>query len=211
MMRIRSDDVLLVIDVQRDFLPGGPLGVPDGDAVISPINGLGRIFRHVVLTQDWHLPGHVSFAASHPGRREFETVALGYGEQVLWPVHCVQGSEGAALAPGLDLPQAEAVIRKGFRTAVDSYSAFYEADGATPTGLAGFLRERGLKRMFLAGLATDFCVGFSAVDARKAGFEAAVIADACRAIDMAGSLDAAWARMDQAGVARTACNALGVC
>ncbi len=210
-MRVLSDDVLLVIDVQRDFLPGGPLGVPDGDAVIGPINRLGRTFGHVVLTQDWHPPGHVSFAESHPGRREHETVELGYGRQILWPAHCVQGSAGAALAASLDLPHAEAVIRKGFRTAVDSYSAFCEADGVTPTGLAGYLRERGLKRVFLAGLATDFCVGFSAVDARKAGFEAVVLADACRAIDVAGSLDTAWARMNHAGVTRTACNALATC
>lgn len=171
-MQLLPDDVLLVVDVQRDFLPGGSLAVPDGDAVIGPINRLGALFGHVLLTQDWHPAGHVSFAASHPGRAPFDTVELPYGRQVLWPAHCVQGAPGAALAPGLDLPRAELVIRKGFRAEVDSYSAFSEADRRTPTGLGGYLRERGLRRLFLAGLATDFCVAWSALDAVSAGFEA---------------------------------------
>lgn len=201
-MEIRADDVLLVVDVQRDFLPGGALAVPDGDAVVPAVNRLGTRFGHVVLTQDWHPASHLSFASSHPGRAPFETVALPYGRQVLWPDHCVQGSPGAELAPGLDLPGAELVIRKGFRHPVDSYSAFTEADRRTPTGLAGYLRERGFARVFLAGLATDFCVGWSAIDARAAGFEAVVIEDACRAIDVEGSLGQAWRAMEAAGVGR---------
>ena len=207
-MRLLPNDVLLVVDVQGDFLPGGSLAVPDGDAVISPINHLGALFGHVLLTQDWHPPGHVSFAASHPGRAPFDTVELSYGQQVLWPTHCVQGTPGAALAPGLDLPQAELVIRKGFRSGVDSYSALTEADRRTPTGLAGYLRERGLRRVFLAGLATDYCVAWSAMDAASAGFEAWVIEDACRGIDAGGSLSKAWQAMEEAGVGRTAVRAL---
>ncbi len=207
-MRLLPDDVLLVVDVQGDFLPGGSLAVPDGDAVIGPINRLGARFGHVLLTQDWHPPGHVSFAASHPGRVPFETIELPYGRQVLWPTHCVQGTPGAALAPGLELPRAELVIRKGFRADVDSYSAFSEADRRTPTGLAGYLRDRGLGRIFLAGLATDFCVAWSALDAVSAGFEAWVIEDACRAIDTGGSLGQAWQAMGRAGVGRIAGDAL---
>lgn len=201
-MRLLPDDALVVVDAQRDFLPGGALAVPDGDAVIAPINRLGRRFGHILLTQDWHPAGHVSFAASHAGRAPFDSIELPYGSQVLWPTHCVQGTSGAELAPGLDLPGAELVIRKGFRPAVDSYSAFTEADRRTPTGLAGYLRERGFHRLFLAGLATDFCVAWSAIDARAAGFEAVVLEDACRAIDAAGSLDRAWRDMGQAGVER---------
>jgi nicotinamidase/pyrazinamidase len=201
-MQLRSDDALLVIDVQQDFLPGGSLAVPDGDAVVGPINRLGARFAHVVLTQDWHPAGHISFAASHPGHAPFGTIALAYGTQVLWPTHCVQGTPGAALATGLDVPHAELVIRKGFRPEVDSYSAFAEADRRTPTGLAGYLRERGLRRLFLAGLATDFCVAWSAMDARRAGFDTLVIEDACRAIDANGSLDQAWRDMHAVGVER---------
>ena len=200
-MQLAPDDVLVVVDVQRDFLPGGALAVPDGDAVIAPINWLGGVFGHVLLTQDWHPPGHVSFAASHPGRTPFDTIELQYGRQVLWPTHCVQGTEGAELASGLELARAEAVIRKGFRPGVDSYSAFTEAD-RTPTGLAGYLRERGARRLFFAGLATDFCVSWSALDARTAGFDVVVIEDACRAIDVQGSLDQAWRAMNEAGVER---------
>ena len=203
-MQSQPGDVLLVVDVQADFLPGGPLAVPDGDAVIGPVNRLGAVFGHVVLTQDWHPPGLVSFAASHPGRAPFDEIEVSYGRQVLWPAHCVQGTPGAALAAGLDLPRAELVIRKGCRAGVDSYSAFTEADRVTPTGLAGYLRERGARRVFLAGLATDFCVGWSAMDARAAGFEAYVVEDACRAINAAGSLNRAWAAMKQAGVGRIA-------
>ena len=195
-------DALLVIDVQRDFLPGGALAVAGGDAVVPLVNRLGRLFADVLLTQDWHPPGHASFAASHAGRAAFDTVEAPYGPQVLWPTHCVQGTPGAELSAGLDLPHAQLVIRKGFRRDVDSYSAFMEADRTTPTGLCGYLRERGLTRLFLAGLATDFCVAWSALDARAAGFEALVVEDACRAIDASGSLARAWDAMTQAGVGR---------
>jgi nicotinamidase/pyrazinamidase len=198
---VGAAEALLVVDVQHDFLPGGALAVPDGDAVVAPIRALAARFRTLVLTQDWHPAGHVSFASAHPGRAPFETVRLAYGEQVLWPDHCVQGSAGAALAPGLDLPGAALVLRKGLSPGVDSYSAFVEADG-TPTGLAGYLRERGVRRVVLCGLATDYCVAWSALDARAAGFEAAVVADATRAIDQGGSLAAAWARMEAAGIGR---------
>lgn len=198
-----SGDVLLVVDVQNDFLPGGALAVPDGDAVVRVVNRLARASAHVVLTQDWHAPGHHSFASRHAGRQPFETTTLPYGAQVLWPDHCVQGTRGADFAPDLDLPHAQLIVRKGYRAHVDSYSAFREADRSTPTGLAGYLRERGLARVFLAGLATDFCVAWSAVDARAAGFEAIVIEDACRAIDTGGSLAAAHARMREAGVTLT--------
>ena len=201
-------DVLLVVDVQNDFLPGGSLAVPDGDAVVAPINALGAVFPHVVLTQDWHTPGHISFASSHPGQVPFGMIDLPYGRQVLWPDHCVQGSPGAALCDGLRLPAAELVIRKGFHPTVDSYSAFTEADRATTTGLAGYLAARGFRRVFVCGLATDYCVAWTAMDARRAGFEAVVIADACRAIDLDGSLAAAWRGMEAAGVARIASAAL---
>jgi nicotinamidase/pyrazinamidase len=199
---VTEHDVLLVVDVQNDFLPGGALAVAGGDAIVPVCNALARRFAHVILTQDWHPPGHRSFASSHPGRAPFTTILLDYGEQVLWPDHCVQGTRGAEFAPGLDIPHAGLVLRKGCRHAVDSYSTFVEADRRTPTGLAGYLRERGLTRVFLAGLATDFCVSWSAADARSAGFEAIVVDDACRAIDTAGSLAAAWRRMEAAGVRR---------
>jgi nicotinamidase/pyrazinamidase len=193
-------DALVVVDVQNDFLPGGALAVPDGDAIVPLINRLATCFRHAVLSQDWHVAGHLSFASSHPGRRPFDVVTLPYGPQVLWPDHCVQQTRGAAFAAALSVPQAELVVRKGCRRDVDSYSVFCEADRSTRTGLAGCLRERGCERVFLAGLATDFCVAWSALDARAAGFEAVVIADACRAIDTGGSLAAAWSRMRDAGV-----------
>jgi nicotinamidase/pyrazinamidase len=207
-MILEPSDVLLVIDVQVDFLPGGALAVPEGDAVIEPINRLIARFPHVAVTQDWHAPGHASFATSHPGRSPFETVALPYGPQVLWPEHCVRGTPGAALAPGLDAERAELVIRKGHAPGVDSYSAFLEADRTTRTGLAGYLRERGLSRIFLCGLATDFCVAWSALDARAAGFRAIVVEDAVRGIDLDGSLARAWTSMDRAGVRRTTSAAL---
>lgn len=197
---MRDDDVLLVIDVQNDFCSGGALAVPDGDAVVPVINRLAGRFGHLLLTQDWHPPGHRSFASSHAGRAPFETVELAYGTQVLWPDHCVQGSPGAAFHEGLALPAAELVLRKGFRREIDSYSAFYENDRQTPTGLAGYLRERGLGRLFLAGLATDFCVLYSALDARREGFTALLVEDACRAIDLEGSLAAARKAMAEAGV-----------
>jgi len=201
-------DVLLVIDVQNGFVPGGALPVTGGDEVVPLINRLAGRFQHVVLTQDWHTPGHVSFASSHPGKKPFETIALPYGTQVLWPDHCVQGTADASLHPGLDIPHAELIIRKGYRKAIDSYSAFYEADGKTPTGLTGYLKERGLTRAFLVGLATDFCVAWSALDARKGGFEATVIEDATRGIDVGGSLGKAWQDMTGAGVKRVTSAAL---
>jgi nicotinamidase/pyrazinamidase len=203
------DDVLIVVDVQYDFLPGGALAVPDGDAVIAPINALARRFRHVVLTQDWHPRAHASFASSHPGMKAFETVQLPYGEQILWPDHCVQGTHGAALAENLDIPHAALVIRKGTARDIDSYSGFVEADRSTPTGLAGYLKERGIKRAFCAGLATDFCVAWTALDARAAGFGAYVVDDACRAIDTQGSLARAWADMNAAGVVRISARDIG--
>jgi nicotinamidase/pyrazinamidase len=199
---IDDSSVLIVVDLQYDFMPGGALAVPDGDAVVPIVNRLGRRFANVVLTQDWHPRGHASFASSHPGKKPFETVRLAYGEQVLWPDHCVQGTSGAALHEDLELTHAQLVIRKGFHPGVDSYSALYEADRRTPTGLAGYLAQRGLKRAFLVGLATDFCVAWSAIDAARAGIEAYVIEDACRAIDLGGSLAKAWADMAAAGVRR---------
>jgi nicotinamidase/pyrazinamidase len=195
-------DVFLVIDVQNCFVPGGALAVTDGDQVVPIINRLAKGFRHVVLTQDWHTPDHVSFASQHAGKKPFETIKLPYGDQVLWPDHCVQGTAGASLVKELEVPHAELVIRKGFRRNVDSYSAFYEADGKTPTGLSGYLKQRGLHRVFVAGLATDFCVAFTALDARKDGFQTYVIEDACRGIDTQGSLAKAWERMKAAGVKR---------
>ncbi|MBB5754070.1 bifunctional nicotinamidase/pyrazinamidase [Prosthecomicrobium pneumaticum] len=198
---MRNDSsVLIVVDVQNDFLPGGRLAVPDGDAVLPVVNALGTRFENVVLTQDWHTPGHVSFASSHAGKAPFETIVLGYGSQVLWPDHCVQGTEGAALSAGLALPHAQLVVRKGFHPAIDSYSAFFEADHATPTGLTGYLRERGLSEVFVVGLATDFCVAWTAIDARRQGFATTVIEEGCRAIDTGGSLAAARSAMAEAGV-----------
>ncbi|HWZ06469.1 MAG TPA: bifunctional nicotinamidase/pyrazinamidase [Bradyrhizobium sp.] len=201
---IKVDDAsaLLVIDVQNCFLPGGSLAVKDGDQVIPVINRLAKGFANVVLTQDWHTAGHISFASSHAGKRPFEVIDLAYGKQVLWPDHCVQGTDGAALSKDLSIPQAGLVIRKGYHKDVDSYSAFTEADGKTTTGLAAYLKARNLQRLFIAGLATDFCVAWTALDARKAGFDAYVVEDACRGIDTRGSLAKAWADMDKAGVKR---------
>jgi nicotinamidase/pyrazinamidase len=200
-MQFAGDEALLVVDVQNDFLPGGALAVARGDEVVPVINRLAGRFGNVVLTQDWHPADHDSFAPSHAGRQAFETVQLHYGEQVLWPPHCVQGTPGAAFAPGLKAGHARLIVRKGLHRRVDSYSAFVEAD-ATPTGLAGFLRELGVRRVYCCGLATDYCVAFTALDARAAGFEAVVIEDACRAIDLNGSLAQAWRRLADAGVAR---------
>ncbi len=198
---MRNDSaVLIVVDVQTDFLPGGRLAVPDGDAVLPVVNALGARFENVVLTQDWHTPGHVSFASSHAGKAPFETIALGYGTQVLWPDHCVQGTPGADLSAALAMPHAQLVVRKGFHPAIDSYSAFFEADHTTPTGLAGYLRERGLSEVFVVGLATDFCVAWTAIDARRQGFATTVIEEGCRAIDTGGSLAAARRAMAEAGV-----------
>ncbi|TAN13324.1 MAG: bifunctional nicotinamidase/pyrazinamidase [Rhizobiaceae bacterium] len=195
-----AGEALIVIDVQNDFCPGGALAVADGDRVVAPINALIAQFGHVILTQDWHPAGHSSFASTHPGKKPFETAAMPYGEQVLWPDHCIQGSSGAAFHSDLEWAKAELVIRKGFRRAIDSYSAFFENDHQTPTGLAGYLRERGIERLTFAGLATDYCVAYSALDARRSGFAATVVMDACRAIDLGGSLAAMTEKMRAAGV-----------
>ena len=195
-------DALIVVDVQNDFCPGGRLAVQKGDEVVPVVNALSKHFQNVVLTQDWHPPGHASFATSHPGRKPVDSVKLAYGEQILWPDHCVQGSDGAALHKELSVRHAQLVVRKGFRKEVDSYSAFLEADRKSRTGLEGYLKERGIKRVFVCGLATDFCVAWTALDARKLGFAAVVVEDACRAIDMQGSLVAAREKMKEAGVER---------
>lgn len=195
-----SSDVLLVIDVQNDFCPGGALAVAQGDQVLTPIHQIAPRFVHIVLTQDWHPAGHSSFASTHDGRRPFETIQMPYGPQTLWPDHCVQQTLGAEFHSGLRLPQAELILRKGFRHAIDSYSAFFENDRTTPTGLAGYLRERSLTRVFLAGLAYDYCVGYSALDARRLGFEAIVLRDACRTIDLNGSAAAMETEFAQVGV-----------
>jgi nicotinamidase/pyrazinamidase len=193
-------DVLLVVDVQKDFCPGGRLAVPRGDEVVAAVNRLAAKFTNVVLTQDWHPPGHLSFASSHPGKQPYQTIEVPYGTQVLWPDHCVQNTPGAEFRADLQIPHAALVIRKGFRCAIDSYSAFYENDRATPTGLAGYLRERFLRRVFLAGLAFDFCVRYSAEDAHREGLEALVIEDACRGIDVDGSVAATRRRLAELNV-----------
>jgi nicotinamidase/pyrazinamidase len=198
-------DALIVVDVQNDFCPGGRLAVQKGDEVVPVVNALSKHFENVVLTQDWHPPGHASFATSHPGRKPFDSMKLPYGEQILWPDHCVQGSDGAALHKELSVPHAQLVVRKGFRKEVDSYSAFLEADRKSRTGLEGYLKERGIKRVFVCGLATDFCVAWTALDARKLGFASVVVEDACRAIDMQGSLVAAREKMKKAGVKEIGC------
>jgi len=193
-------DVLIVVDAQLDFCPGGTLAVPGGDEIVPVVNRLARNVAHVILTQDWHPAGHASFASAHPGKAPFDTIEFAYGPQTLWPDHCVQGTPGAAFHPGLDIPQVELVIRKGYRAAIDSYSAFRENDRKTPTGLAGYLRERGFERLTLCGLATDVCVFFSAIDARAAGFATTVVLDASRGIDHDGSMRTALAAMREAGV-----------
>jgi nicotinamidase/pyrazinamidase len=198
--RFGDDGVLIIVDVQNDFCPGGALAVPQGDEIIPIVNGLAARFRNVVLTQDWHPRDHSSFASSHPGTKPFDTIGVSYGPQVLWPEHCVQDTRGAAFHPALRAPHAALVLRKGFRRAIDSYSAFYENDRKTPTGLTGYLHERGLKRLFLAGLAFDFCVRYSAEDARREGFDAFVIEDACRGIDVAGSIAATRTSLAAIGV-----------
>ncbi len=199
-MQIGASDVLIIIDVQIDFCPGGALAVADGDAVLSPIHKIAPHFQHIVLTQDWHTPGHTSFASSHPGKKPFEQIEASYGPQTLWPEHCVQGTPGAKFHPHLKLPQAELILRKGFRREIDSYSAFFENDRTTATGLAGYLRERALTRVFFAGLAYDYCVGYSALDARRLGFPALIIRDACRAIDLNGSVERIETDFAKAGV-----------
>ena len=191
---------LIVIDVQNDFCPGGALAVENGDEIVPLANHLIASHDHVVLTQDWHPAGHSSFASSHPGKNPFETVEMDYGTQVLWPDHCIQGSQGAEFHADLNWTRAEMVVRKGFRPAIDSYSAFFENDHQTPTGLGGYLKERGFDDVVLCGLATDFCVGFSALDAAKLGFHVSVVMAACRAIDLDGSLAAMTQSMRDAGV-----------
>ena len=195
-----ATDALLVVDVQNDFCPGGALAVPEGDQVVPVVNRLAGRFRHVLLTQDWHPPGHGSFASAHAGKTPFETTELYYGTQVLWPDHCVQQTPGSQFHRDLAIARAELIIRKGFDPAIDSYSAFFENDRKTPTGLSGYLRTRGFRRLFLAGLATDFCVHYSAVDGVALGFDIVVLEDGCRAIDLAGSLGAAKTAMAKAGV-----------
>lgn len=197
----RHRDVLLVVDIQNDFCPGGRLGVPRGDEVVPVINRLAGSFAHVVLTQDWHPPRHLSFASSHPGARPYQTIDVEYGAQILWPDHCVQGTTGAAFRDDLDVPHAGLILRKGYHPGIDSYSAFYENDRRTPTGLASYLRERGFRRVFLAGLAFDFCVRYSAEDARRTRFEAVVVEDACRAIDVDGSAAATRRQFEALGIA----------
>lgn len=199
-MENKGRRALIVVDVQNDFCPGGALAVPCGDEVVPEVNRLAAEFAHVILTQDWHPHGHASFASSHPGRQPFETIEVAYGQQILWPNHCVQGTPGAAFHAALEVRHAELIVRKGFRGAIDSYSAFFENDHRTPTGLVGYLRERGLERLTLCGLATDFCVLYSALDGRRAGFEVSVVTSACRGIDIDGSLDRALASMHEAGV-----------
>jgi nicotinamidase/pyrazinamidase len=193
-------EVLIIIDMQNDFCPGGALAVPDGKAIVPVINRLAAQFMHVVLTQDWHPPGHASFASAHVGRQPFETIEASYGPQTLWPDHCVQGTPGAQFHPALTVPHAELVLRKGFRPGIDSYSAFRENDRHTPTGLAAYLRERGFEHLTLCGLATDYCVLYSALDAREAGFAVDLVVDACRGIDLNGSLARAMQAMAEAGV-----------
>ena len=194
-MNISSADVLIVIDLQNDFCPavdgiGGALAVAGGDEIVPVVNALAARFAHVVLTQDWHPAGHISFASAHSDGQKYQSVEVEYGPQTLWPDHCVQGSQGAQFHPGLDVPHVEMILRKGFRQEIDSYSAFLENDHSTPTGLAGYLRERGLRRLFLCGLAYDFCVRFSAVDGAALGFECFVVEDATRAVDLPGSVEA---------------------
>ncbi len=201
-MELHPTDALLLIDLQPDFMPGGALAVAGGDEVIPIINRLAQRFDHVILTQDWHPAGHISFASAHPGERPYTRIDVAYGSQTLWPDHCLQGSPGAALHEALDISRAELILRKGFRREIDSYSAFLENDHRTPTGLAGYLRERGLKRLFLAGLAYDFCVRFSAIDGKALGFETIVFEDACRAVALPGSVEETNSAFATAGIPR---------
>jgi nicotinamidase/pyrazinamidase len=202
-------DVLIVVDIQNDFCPGGSLSVPRGDEVVPIINGLARRFQHAVLTQDWHPPGHLSFASAHPGKRPYDTITMPYGAQILWPDHCVQATDGAAFHWDLHVPHAALILRKGIHRYIDSYSTFYENDRTTPTGLVAYLRERGFARVFLAGLAFDFCVRYSAEDASREGFQVVVVEDACRGIDVDGSMAAARDSFDTLGVARVGADAIG--
>jgi nicotinamidase/pyrazinamidase len=202
MHTIQSTDALLVVDLQNDFCPGGALAIAGGDEIVPLVNALARAFPHVVLTQDWHPAAHISFASAHPGAKPYQSIAAPYGTQSLWPDHCVQNTSGAKFHPSLDIPHAELILRKGFRAEIDSYSAFLENDHFTPTGLAGYLRERGLTRLFLCGLAYDFCVRFSAVDGTALDFECIVIEDATRAVKLPGSIDATRQAFAEAGIQR---------
>jgi nicotinamidase/pyrazinamidase len=207
---ISDQDALLVVDVQNDFCPDGRLAVPRGDEVVPVINRLATRFKHVVLTQDWHPPGHLSFASTHPGRKPYETIEVSYGPQILWPDHCVQATPGADVHKDLQIAHAQLVLRKGYHRDIDSYSAFYENDRKTQTGIAGYLRERGLTRVFLAGLAFDFCVRYSSEDAKREGFEVVVIEDACRGIDVGGSMAATRAALAALGIQCISGDALAV-
>jgi nicotinamidase/pyrazinamidase len=201
-IKIKPTDILVVVDMQYDFLPGGSLAVAGGDEIVPLINTLARKFNNVVLTQDWHPANHISFASQHTGKAPFQTIELDYGSQVLWPDHCVWNSHGAELSADLDIPHGQLIIRKGYNRAIDSYSGFQEADRQTPTGLAGYLNERDVDRLYVVGLATDYCVGWTAIDGAAAGFDVTVIEDATRAIDNDGSLARAWSDMAEAGVER---------
>lgn len=205
---IRDRDVLIVVDIQNDFCPGGPLSVPRGDEIIPLINRLARRFPNVVLTQDWHPPDHLSFASTHPGKKPYDSIIVDYGPQILWPDHCVRTTPGADFHKDLDIPHAALVLRKGIDRKIDSYSTFYENDRKTPTGLVGYLRDRGFTRVFLAGLALDFCVRYSAEDAHREGFEVMVIEDACRGIDVNGSMAATRESLSKLGVVRAMTEAL---
>jgi nicotinamidase/pyrazinamidase len=198
---LMKNEVLIVIDVQNDFCPGGALAVKGGDEIVPLVNAQMQRFEHVILTQDWHPAGHSSFASEHAGKSPFETIEMPYGPQTLWPDHCVHGSAGGAFHAGLDVNRAELVVRKGFRREVDSYSAFFENDHVTPTGLGGYLKERGMGKVTFAGLATDYCVAYSALDARRLGLETTVLLDASRGIDLAGSMAVMLEKMRDAGVA----------
>lgn len=206
---VGKGDVLVVVDIQNDFCPGGRLSVPHGDEVVASINRLATRFEHVVLTQDWHAPDHLSFASAHPGKQPYDTVMLPYGTQILWPDHCVRATRGAEFHKDLQIPQAGLVLRKGIHRKIDSYSTFYENDRKTPTGLIGYLRERGFGRVFLAGLALDFCVRYSAEDAYREGFEVVVVEDACRGIDIEGSMTASRESFRTLGIVCTTAEAVG--
>ncbi|MGA7488338.1 MAG: bifunctional nicotinamidase/pyrazinamidase [Xanthobacteraceae bacterium] len=208
-LAICGQDVLLVVDIQNDFCPEGRLAVPRGGEIVPLVNRLATRFEHVVLTQDWHPPGHLSFASAHPGRKPYETIEASYGPQILWPDHCVQGTTGAEFRRDLRIAHAQLVLRKGYHRDIDSYSAFYENDRKTHTGLAGYLRERGFTRMFLVGLAFDFCVRYSAEDAQHEGFDAVVVEDACRGIDVDGSMLATSKLFAEAGVRCVSADRIG--
>lgn len=205
---IRDRDVLIVVDIQNDFCPGGPLSVPRGDEIIPLINRLAGRFQNVVLTQDWHPPDHLSFASTHPGKKPYDSIIVDYGPQILWPDHCVRTTPGADFHKDLDIPHAALVLRKGIDRKIDSYSTFYENDRKTPTGLVGYLRDRGFMRVFLAGLALDFCVRYSAEDAHREGFEVMVVEDACRGIDVNGSMAATRESLSKLGVVRAMTEAI---